>query len=73
MVNRRLYLCGEGSIRFTPPPGTMTLDLELSPSGHLMLPYTEAAPAKTVVDKTKVNLSFTAEDTPEGTNPVALQ
>jgi len=38
MVNRKLYLCGPGRILFTPPPGTLTFNLEMSRSGHLLLP-----------------------------------
>ena len=41
MVNRKLYLCGPGRIQFTPPPGTSVFNLEMSQSGHLMLPISE--------------------------------
>ena len=38
MINRKLYLCGPGRVQFTPPPGTLAFDLEMSKSGHLLLP-----------------------------------
>ena len=40
MVNNKIYLCGEGRTQLKPPPGTLELDLTLSPSGHVMLPIT---------------------------------
>jgi len=40
-VNRKIHLCGNGDIRFTPPPGTLTCDMVLSSSGHLLLPISE--------------------------------
>ena len=40
MVNNKLYLRGGERIQFVPPPGSLELDLQLSPSGHLMLPIT---------------------------------
>ena len=46
-INRRLFLCGPGDIKFTPPPGTITLNLELSSSGHVLLPFTEAPSSST--------------------------
>ena len=47
MVNNRLYLCGPGEIQFTPPPGTQVLALETSPSGHLLLPFSDFGTATT--------------------------
>eukprot|EP00973_Karenia_brevis_P049552 6875819-Karenia_brevis.AAC.1 len=41
MVNNKLYLCGQGQIRFTPPPGTLTFNLVESKSGHVLLPFSE--------------------------------
>ena len=38
MINSKLYLCGPGRVQFTPPPGTLTFNLEDSKSGHLLLP-----------------------------------
>ena len=36
-----LWFCGPGTIHFQPPPGSIEMKLELSPSGHWMLPITE--------------------------------
>ena len=41
MVNQKLYLCGPGSVVFTPPPGSWELDCVMSASGHLLVPITE--------------------------------
>ena len=41
MVNQKLYLCGPGAVRFTPPPGSHEFPLIHSASGHLLLPITE--------------------------------
>ena len=39
--NRKLYLCGPGDATIEPPPGTLVMDLEQAPSGHLILPISE--------------------------------
>eukprot|EP00973_Karenia_brevis_P037489 5171382-Karenia_brevis.AAC.1 len=39
MINNKLHLCGQGQVRFTPPPGTRTLCLVESEWGHLLLPF----------------------------------
>ena len=41
MVNDRLYLCGDGDVQFTPPPGSHVFKLRPSRSGHLLLPFTQ--------------------------------
>ena len=41
VVNQVLHLCGPGDIQFTPPPGSWSLKLTMSKSGHLLLPFTE--------------------------------
>ena len=38
MVNLELHMCGPGGMAMTPSPGTSTFKLEVSPSGHLVLP-----------------------------------
>ena len=39
-VNMQLHLCGPGEVRLTLPPGTMSLSMELSRSGHTQVPFT---------------------------------
>ena len=58
-VNRTLYLCGAGDIRFLPPPGTVTLKLELSSSGHLLLPFTEL-PSSSSPRPNRLDLNFSS-------------
>ena len=58
-VNRRLHLCGEGEIRFVPPPGTLSVNLELSSSGHLLLPFTESA-TTSARNRGRLNLNFSS-------------
>ena len=58
MINRRLHLCGPGEIQFTPPPGTLTLPLEMAASGHLLLPFTEYEKGERQ-KKNEVQLQFT--------------
>ena len=38
MVTLQLILCGPSDINLTPPPGTKAFQLDISPSGHLVLP-----------------------------------
>ena len=40
MVNLQLHFCGPADINLTLPPGTKSFQLEISPSGHLVLPCT---------------------------------
>ena len=40
MVNLQLHFCGPANINLTLPPGTESFQLEISPSGHLVLPCT---------------------------------
>ena len=40
MVNLQLHFCGPADINLTPPPGTKSFQLEISPSRHLVLPCT---------------------------------
>ena len=40
MVNLQLHFCGPAGINLTLPPGTESFQLEISPSGHLVLPCT---------------------------------
>ena len=40
MVNLQLHFCGPSDINLTMPPGTKSFQLEISPSGHLVLPCT---------------------------------
>ena len=40
MVNLQLHFCGPSDINLTLPPGTKSFQLEISPSGHLVLPCT---------------------------------
>ena len=39
-VNLQLHICGPADINLTLPPGTKSFQLEISPSGHLVLPCT---------------------------------
>ena len=39
--NNKIYFIGPGDVKIDMPPGSTCYDLELSPSGHLMLPITE--------------------------------
>jgi len=41
MVNLQLHFCGPSDINLTMPPGTKSFQLEISPSGHLVLPCTD--------------------------------
>ena len=41
MVNLKLHFCGDADIDLTLPPGTKSFQLEISPSGHLVLPCTD--------------------------------
>jgi len=41
MVTNKLHLCGPGPVRIVLPPNSASLDLQVSKSGHLMLPVTE--------------------------------
>ena len=56
-VDRTLHLCGAGEIQFTPPPGTLSLQLELSSSGHLLLPFTELQAVTSRQDRLNLNFS----------------
>ena len=38
MHNLKLHFCGEAGAKIEPGPGAVTFDLEISPSGHLVLP-----------------------------------
>ena len=38
MQHQKLYIPGPGGLEIVQSPGTLVLDLELSPSGHLILP-----------------------------------
>ena len=40
MVTLQLHFCGPADINLTLPPGTKSSQLEISPSGHLVLPCT---------------------------------
>ena len=40
VVNLQLHFCGPADINLTLPPGTKSFQLEISPSGHLVLPCT---------------------------------
>jgi hypothetical protein len=40
MVNLQLHFCGPSDINLTLPSGTKSFQLEISPSGHLVLPCT---------------------------------
>ena len=40
MVNLQLHFCGPADINLTLPPGTKSFQLEISPSGHFVLPCT---------------------------------
>jgi len=41
MIANKLHLCGPGPVRIVLPPNSASLDLQVSKSGHLMLPVTE--------------------------------
>ena len=47
MANLRLHLCGPGDIQLNLPAGTESYQLEVSPSGHLVLPCSNFAAADT--------------------------
>ena len=46
VVNKELHLCGPGNISVQLPPGSETFKLEQSPSGHLILPVSNFAAAR---------------------------
>ena len=71
MVNRKLYMCGPGEIKFVPPPGTAIIKLELTTSGHLIMPFTEKANAKDKQSKDKLRLSFSTRLQDEASLPSA--
>ena len=58
MVNQELIICGPGDVRLTPPPGSLTLPLTLSPSGHLILPITEFNNGKKAPANSQQSRSF---------------
>jgi len=72
-VNRKIYLCGEGNIKFTPPPGTLTCDMILSTSGHLLLPISEfdKARSKDMRQNRELRLSFTSREQSEEGKPTS--
>ena len=41
MSTLRMHLCGPGDIRYDLPPGSTSYQLEIAPSGHLVLPCGE--------------------------------
>ena len=40
MIGNKLLLCGPGDMKGGVPPGTWSLPIRLSPSGHLIIPFT---------------------------------
>ena len=51
MINLQLHMCGPGDVQVTLPPGTKSYQLEVSPSGHLVLPCSNF-PGTTMSDST---------------------
>ena len=49
--NKMLYLCGPGDAKIEPPPGTMVMRLEQSPSGHPLLPISDYGRCKAWEDR----------------------
>ena len=47
LVNLQLHFCGPADINLTFPPGTKSFQLEISPSGHLVLPCTNVENIRT--------------------------
>ena len=41
VINDKLYFIGPGDVQIILPPGSRTMDLEISPSGHMLLPCSE--------------------------------
>ena len=65
MVNDRLYLCGEGDVQFTPPPGSHVFKLRPSRSGHLLLPFTQYARATSKSNVARLMFPWTTDELSE--------
>lgn len=63
MINLQLHMCGPGDVQVTLPPGTKSYQLEVSPSGHLVLPcsnfsgttMSDSTPSEVVLQTTEMN------------------
>ena len=66
MVNDRLYLCGDGDVQFTPPPGSHVFKLRPSRSGHLLLPFTQYSRANGGNNASQLMFPWTTDEQSEG-------
>ena len=66
MVNLQLHMCGPADIRLNLPPGTESFQLEISPSGHLVLPCGNHPPANNAARASQSEIVLQAS---EGSNP----
>ena len=60
MVSNQLHFCGPGDVKLTLPPGTESYQLEVAPSGHLVLPIGDFEAA----DKAESDGSFKLDPSP---------
>jgi hypothetical protein len=60
LTSLQLHFIGPGNLQLDLPAGTDSFQLEVAPSGHLVLPCGNYSPIKTVLDKTPLTL-LTAE------------
>ena len=66
MINLRLHMCGPDDVQMVLPPGTKSYQLEISPSGHLVLPCSnfEGITTSNNAPSREVALHTTEEETP---------
>jgi hypothetical protein len=66
MVNLQLHMCGPADVRLNLPPGTEGFQLEISPSGHLVLPCGNHPPknSATEASRTEIVLQSSTESAP---------
>jgi hypothetical protein len=66
MVNLKLHMCGPADIRLNLPPGTESFQLEIAPSGHLVLPCGNHPPTGNAARASQSEIVLQAS---EGSNP----
>ena len=68
MDKLQLHFCGPAGAKIEPGPGAMTFQLEVSPSGHLVLPCSnfQQAEQNPQLDEPTLNLASSASEQPLG-------
>ena len=66
LTTDKMYLCGPGDPEINLPPGSLTLQMERSPSRHLILPSMEFQKMQQHQAKSKKSVAFTVDSSTTG-------